>query len=217
MQDDYSDLENFINAINLNWSNIQNVANMTLLSKYFAASNFQGNWDDYVFLPHNFFLYSDPNFGFVLLPWDIEQNFNMGFNSLYGSDESFAPDFRIAPLLSGYKGYFDSISWTFGLDPNPRPLWDNLITDLDFVDPYLKSHKQIASNTSSLKNRVEIWFGLIDTTVLAPFHFTDPYLNPVQLDWWYFEQTPSFYFNMDKTRVLTFLDGRTEFVLSQLP
>ncbi len=85
------------------------------------------------------------------------------------------------------------------------------------VSKEIQSHKQIASNTSSLKNRVEIWFGLIDTTVLAPFHFTDPYLNPVQLDWWYFEQTPSFYFNMDKTRVLTFLDGRTEFVLSQLP
>ena len=216
MQDDYSDLEKFIYSINLNWSNIQNITNLTLLAKYFAASNFQGNWDDYVFLPHNFFLYSDPNFGFVLLPWDIEQNFNMGFNSLYSYGEPFAPDFRNASLLSGYKGWFDNISLVFGLDPDPRPLWDNLINDINFEIPYNNSHKQIVNNTSSLINQTELWFDFIETTVLTPFNFTDFYIDPV-VEWWYPDQIPPGWFNIDKNRVLTFLEGRKQYVSSQIP
>ena len=215
LQDDYSDLEKFIQSINLNWSNIQNVANMTLLAKYFAASNFQGNWDDYVFLPHNFFLYSDPNFGFVFLPWDIEQNLNM-LNSLsiVGSSTNYAPDFRYAPLLSGYKGYFDWISLWALIDPDTRPLWDNLIIDSDFSDPYLNSHAKIANNMNNLIVQIEQWFNFIQPTVLLPFQFTDQ--NPNPIGDWILNEIPFDWFYYDKTRVLTFLEGRTQFVLSQL-
>ena len=94
-QDDYSDLQKFVQYINFNWSNIHEVTNLTLLAKYFAASNFQGNWDDYVFLSHNYFLYSDPTFGFVLIPWDIEQNLNIGTSfSVIGFELPYSPDFR---------------------------------------------------------------------------------------------------------------------------
>jgi len=213
--DDYSDLEEFIQSINFDWLNIQEVANLTLLAKYFAASNFQGNWDDYVFLPHNFFLYTDPNFGFVFLPWDIEQNLNMGnSSSIAGFTPDYAPDFRYAPLLSGYKGYFDWISVWALIDPDTRPLWDNLIIDSDFIDPYLNSHEKIANNMSNLIVQIEQWFNFIQPTVLLPYQFTDQNPNPIgdwilneiRFDWFYY----------DKTRVLTFLEGRTQFVLSQL-
>ena len=214
-QDDYSDLEEFIFSINFNWSNIQNVANMTLLSKYFAVSNFIGNWDDYVFLPHNYFLYSDPNYGFVLLPWDIEMSLNMGTNlSIVGYVNPYSPDFTSAPLLSGYQGYFDWISEWAQIDPDPRPLWDNLITDSDFITPYLNSHEKIVNNMNDLVEKIEQWFDFIEPTVLLPFQYTDPYPHPIGA--WILDILPGWFY-LEKARVLTFLGGRTQFVISQLP
>jgi hypothetical protein len=214
-QDDYSDLEEFIFSINFNWSNIQNVANLTLLSKYFAVSNFIGNWDDYVFLPHNYFLYSDPNYGFVLLPWDIEMSLNMGTNlSIIGYASPYSPDFTIAPLLSGYQGYFDWISEWAQIDPDPRPLWDNLITDSDFITPYLNSHEKIVNNMNSLVEQIEQWFDFIEPTVLLPFQYTDPYPHPIGA--WILDISPGWFY-LEKARVLSFLGGRTQFVISQLP
>jgi len=207
--DDYSDLQKLVQYINYNWSNIQEVARIDLLAKYFAASNFQGNWDDYVFLPHNYFLYSDPNYGFVLLPWDIEQNLNMGCTSF----NSFgASDFRNAPLLSGYEVWYNDISYWAGISPTPRPLWDNLINDLDFIDAYLNSHEKIVNNSVSFIEQIDQWFDFIKPTVLVPFEYTDPY--PVV---GYPKIIHESYFNFDRNRVITFLEDRTQFVISQLP
>jgi hypothetical protein len=215
-QDDYSDLQKFVQYINFNWSNIREVTNLTLLGKYFAASNFQGNWDDYVFLPHNYFLYSDPKFGFVFIPWDIEQNFNIGTNqSIIGWEFPYSPDFRFAPLLIGYNGYFDWISQNFGIDPNNRPLWNNLITESDFTDPYFNSHQKIVDNMTSIINKVNEGFYLIGHDVIQPYTFTDPVPNPGVA--WYPNEIPLGWYLYDQARVLNFLNGRTSYVISQLP
>ena len=213
-QDDYSDLERFAYAINYNWSNFQETTNMDLIARYFAASNFQGNWDDYVFLPHNYFLYSDPNFGFVFIPWDIEQNLNIGTDfSIIGFEQPYSPDFRYAPLLSGYERWFDGISEWAGISPDPRPLWDNLINDSDFVDAYLNAHGKIVNNSTNLIEQIEEYFNFIKPAVLEPFSFTDPY---IYLEW-YPTQVDVGWFNYDKTRVLNFLAVRTQYVKDQLP
>jgi spore coat protein CotH len=215
-QDDYSNLQKFIQYINFNWSNIREVTNLTLLGKYFAASNFQGNWDDYVFLPHNYFLYSDPKFGFVFIPWDIEQNCNIGTQfSIIGYSAPYSPDFRFAPLLGGYKGYYDWISQNFGIDPNNRPLWDNLITEPDFTDPYLNSHQKIVDNMTSIIDKVNDGFYLIGHDVIQPYTFTDPVPNPGAA--WYPNEIPLDWYLYDQARVLNFLNGRTAYVISKLP
>ncbi|MHA2006721.1 MAG: CotH kinase family protein [Promethearchaeota archaeon] len=215
LQDDYSDLEEFIYSINFNWSDIQNFANITLLGKYFAASNFIGNWDDYVFLSHNYFLYSDPNYGFVLLPWDIEMSINMGTNSsIVGYVNPYSPNFITAPLLSGYKGYFDGISAWAQIDPDPRPLWDNSINDPDFIDPYLNSHEKIVKNMNVLVEKIEQWFDFIQPTALLPFQYTDQYPNPIGA--WILNIEPGWFY-YEKTRVLTFLQYRTQYVETQIP
>jgi spore coat protein CotH len=210
LQDDYSDLEDFIHSINFNWNNIHNVTNMVILAKYFAVSNFIGNWDDYIIHPKNFYLYSDPISGFVFIPWDIEMSLNMLTNlSIIGYEYPYASDFTTAPLLSGYKEYFDAL-----FDPEPRPLWDNLINDSNFIDQYLNSHEKIVNNMTNLVDQIEQWFDFIKPTVLLPFQYTDTSPNP------YFEWILKFepgWFYYDKSRVLTFLEGRSQFVISQLP
>ncbi|MHA1985285.1 MAG: CotH kinase family protein [Promethearchaeota archaeon] len=210
LQDDYSDLEDFIHSINFNWSNIQNVTSMALLAKYFAVSTFIGNWDDYIVHPKNFFLYSDPNSGFVFIPWDIEMGLNMLTNlSIIGLEYPFFTDFTTAPLLSGYREHFDAL-----IGPDPRPLWDNLINDSNFVDLYLNSHEKIVNNMTNLVDQIERWFDFIEPTVLLPFHYTDPFPNPT-FDWILNFEPGWFYY--DKSRVLTFLEGRTQFVIGKLP
>jgi len=209
LQDDISDLEDFIDSINFNWSNIQNVTNMATLANYFAVSNFIGNWDDYVIHPKNFFLYSDPNSGFVFIPWDIEMSFNMLTNwSIIGIYFPYSPDSRYAPLLEGYKGYFGAL-----VDPNPRPLWDNLINDSNFIDPYLNSLEKIVNNMTKLVKQIEQWFDFIQPTVLLPFQYTNPYPDPIG-DWILNIEPSWFYY--EKTRVLSFLEVRTQFVISEL-
>ncbi len=210
LQDDYSDLEDFIHSINFNWSNIQKVTSIAILAKYLAVSNFIGNWDDYVIHPKNFYLYSDPNYGFVFIPWDIEMSLNMLTNlSIIGKYFLYSPDFRYAPLLEGYKEYFDAL-----IEPDPRPLWDNLINDSNFIDPYLNSYEKIVNNMTKLVEQIEKWFDFIEPTVFLPFHYTDPLPNPI---WeWILNFEPGWFY-YDKSRVLTFLEGRTQFVISQLP
>ncbi|MFX1371976.1 MAG: CotH kinase family protein [Promethearchaeota archaeon] len=207
--DDYSDLEKFIQYINYNWSNIHEVVNLTLLAKYFAVSVFIGNWDDYIFIPHNYWMYSDPNFGFVLLPWDIEHSFNSGSNQ--SIIEWGAPDYRNAPLLSGYKGWYDEASLQFGINPVTRPLWDNLINDTDFVEEYLNEHEKIVNNSASLIVQLEQLFDLIQSTVITSFNFTDPYPTMEYLH----QITYNIFFN-EKYRVLTFIEERAQYVREQL-
>ncbi|MHA2400203.1 MAG: CotH kinase family protein, partial [Promethearchaeota archaeon] len=214
--DDYSDLQKFVQYINYNWSNIQEVTNITLLGKYFAASVFQANWDDYVFLPHNYYLYSDPQFGFVMIPWDVENNFNMGSNySIQGYVTPFAPDFREAPLLSGYKEWYPWISEFFGINPDNRPFWDNLIVDSDFIFAFYNSLQKIVDNMSSLYNQVVDWFNFIDDIVTLPYTHTDPEPDPRGA--WIPDEILEGWFWVGHTRVLNYLVGRTQYVISQLP
>jgi len=209
-------LQKFVEYIHFNWSNIHEVTNLTLLAKYFAASNFQGNWDDYVFLSHNYFLYSDPTFGFVFIPWDVEQNLNIGTSfSVIGYETPYSPDFRYAPLLSGYLGYYDWISEYFGIDPHSRPLWENLVTDLSFKDPYLDSHQKIVDNIAPLMEQIENWFDLIGHWVIEPFSHTDPFPDPAAA--WYPDVVPLDWYLLDMARVLNFLEGRKEFVNMSIP
>ena len=129
--------------------------------------------------------------------------------SIIGLEYPLSPDFTTAPLLSGYKEYFDVL-----IDPNPRPLWDNLINDSNFIDPYLNSHEKIVNNMTNLVDQIEQWFDFIEPTVFLPFQYTDPFPNPI-FDWILNFEPGWFYY--DKSRILTFLEGRTQFVISQLP
>jgi hypothetical protein len=218
-QDDYSDLQRFVEYINFNWSNIHEVTNLTLLAKYFAASNFQGNWDDYVFLSHNFFLYSDPNVGFVFIPWDIEQNLNIGTPySVIGFELPYSPDFRYAPLNKSYLGYYNWISEYFQVDPYNRPLWENLWdqSGLSFENPYKDAHQKIVDNIDPLIAQIADWLmNLTGHWIIEPFSFTDPVPN-VQAAW-YPNEVPLDWYLYDTSRVLNFLEGRKQFVNLSIP
>ncbi len=67
---------------------------------------------------------------------------------------------------------------------------------------------------TKLVEQIEQWFDFIEPTVLLPFQYTDPFPNPI---WeWILNFEPGWFY-YDKTRVLTFLEDRTQFVISQLP
>lgn len=67
---------------------------------------------------------------------------------------------------------------------------------------------------TKLVEQIEQWFDFIEPTVFLPFQYTDPFPDPI---WeWILKVEPS-WFNYDKTRVLTFLEDRTQFVIGQLP
>ena len=95
------------------------------------------------------------------------------------------------------------------------PEWlHNLITDSNFIDLYLNSLEKIVNNMTKLVEQIEEWFDFIEPTAILPFQYTDPFPD---LIWeWMLNIEPSWFY-YDKSRVLSFLGGRTQFVISQLP
>ncbi len=207
--DDYSDLDHFVDNINHDWNNINSTADLDAIAKYFAASHFQGSWDDYCGIPHNFFLYSNPNSGFLLLPWDIENNLNTGSNQSINSWNQ--RDYRYAPLLEGYKEYYDWVAWRWSYYGEERPLWDNAINDSYFVEKYLGYMGNIAENIPILIDQVNIWFDFIEDTLLSSYNYTfAPFYGVYTVS----EYKP--HFLNEKARVLNYLEGRKEYVEEQL-
>ncbi len=210
--DDYTDLRDFLYFINFDWENIEYITDLSIIAKYFASSIYQGSWDDYIIIAHNYYLYSDPNIGFVMIPWDIENNLN-AFSSFLGN-------FSDAPLLNGYQDHFNWNNWGFWFgnwswDPKTRPLWDNAAKDPVFVNYYLNEIEKILNETQYLLEKVDQWSNLINESLLLPFNVTSPrdasaYQTPytIQID-------NNSYIN-EKSRVINFLIDRQKFVEEEL-
>jgi hypothetical protein len=213
-EDDYSDLTNFIIKINYDWENIEDTTNLSILAKYFAASHFQGNWDDYVVISHNFYMYSEPNAGFIMIPWDIEMNLNISPN---------LGNYCNAPLLDGYKEFAHWEAYAkLSKYPRERPLWDNAIKDLRFNNSFLNEMEKIANNTQNLITQVEEWCNLINLTLQSTYNHTsllDTYMyNQVYRDNEPYSKVISYSnYIYHKTRVIDFLINRKQFVEDQLP
>ncbi|HEC40030.1 MAG TPA: hypothetical protein ENI29_17455, partial [bacterium] len=210
--DDYTDLRDFLYFINFDWENIEYVTDLRILAKYFASCVYQGSWDDYIIIAHNYYLYSDPNIGFVMIPWDIENNLNALSSSL--------GNFSDAPLLDGYQDHFNWSGWgewfpEWSWDPKTRPLWDNATKDPVFVNYYLNEIEKILNETQYLLEKVDQWSNLINESLLLPFNVTSPrdaseYRTPytIQID-------NNSYIN-EKSRVINFLIDRQKFVEEEL-
>ena len=185
---------------------------MALLAKYFASSIYQGSWDDYIIIAHNYYLYSEPNIGFVMIPWDIENNLN--------ALSDFVGVFHDAPLNGSYQDHFNWNNWEnwFGdwsWDPKERPLWDNAINDTAFIKFYLSEIEKIMNNTSNLLEKVEKWLNLINETLLLPFTATT-IMEASRYQLQYTKKTDYYSFLDEKSRIINFLEDRKEYVEEQL-
>jgi len=210
--DDYTDLRDFLYFINYEWENIEYATDLSILAKYFSSSVYQGSWDDYIIVSHNYYLYSEPNIGFVMIPWDIENNLN-AVSFYFGN-------FSDAPLLNGYHDHFNWSNWEswigdWSWDPKVRPLWDNAIMDTTFVNNYLSEIEKILNKTTYLLEKVEQWSNLINESLILPYNVTSPrdaseYQVPYTTQINY-----SSYLN-EKSRVINFLVDRQAFVKEQL-
>ena len=87
---DYSDVLALYDAINSSlrttdvetWkTNLESVFNVDVFLKYLAANNTIQNWDSYGLMPHNYYLYNNPDNGLLTwIPWDNNEAFQEGNN-----------------------------------------------------------------------------------------------------------------------------------------
>ena len=87
---DYSDVQALYDAINSSlrttdvetWkTNLESVFNVDAFLKYLAANNTIQNWDTYGRMPHNYYLYNNPDNGLLTwIPWDYNEAFQAGKN-----------------------------------------------------------------------------------------------------------------------------------------
>ena len=199
--DDYSDLSSFIQTANNDWNNIDSLMSFRILALYFAIDNIQGNWDEYIFIKNNYYMYFCPSYGFVMLPWDVENNFNMG------DPEWGFPAFDSAPLLNGLK---ETLSW----GSSDVPLWDNSITDNRFTTQYINYCKQVAALLPQLAVKINEWTSLIQTaatTSSTNLDYGEDYITPgIHTTAEPFNEGIGF--NEEKQRVLNFLSSRKTFI-----
>ena len=87
---DYSDVRALYDAIISplhtsdveSWKNeLESVFNVDTFLKYLAANNIIQNWDTYGRMPHNYYLYNNPDNGLLTwIPWDNNEAFQTGKN-----------------------------------------------------------------------------------------------------------------------------------------
>jgi len=199
--DDYSDLNSTVSVVNNNWSNADQKLDFKYLARYFALNNVQGNWDEYIFIQNNYYFYIDPDYGLVLLPWDVENNFNMGYT------EWSIPDFREAPLLTGLNGHWGG--------PDTIPLWDNAVTDSRFTNTYLQYCRQAAELLPQLANKISQWAALIKSDAIT-LHFNSDFGKDLDTPGNHWNtQVSSASFDAEVQRIQDFLTGRYTYVTNQ--
>ncbi len=111
-EDDRTDLEALIAAVNDgsgDWSRrVETLADLKEMTRMWAVEKYVGNWDGYAgmeggYWPNNFYLQSDPDGWFRMLPWGIDQTWSehLGFDGDAGvlfdrclADDSCAEMYR---------------------------------------------------------------------------------------------------------------------------
>ena len=68
---------------------------------------------------------------------------------------------------------------------------------------------------TSILDKINDGFYLIEYDVVQPYNFTDPVPNPGAA--WYPNEVPLNWHLYDQSRVLDYLNGRSAYVISQLP
>jgi spore coat protein H len=93
---DYTDVQNFITALNSNnrtsnptlWrSNLENVFDVDYFTKWLAINNAVVNWDTYGAMAHNYYLYNHSSNKLMWIPWDNNEAMlsNPGITGTIGS------------------------------------------------------------------------------------------------------------------------------------
>ncbi|MGL4631220.1 MAG: CotH kinase family protein [Leadbetterella sp.] len=87
---DYTDVQNFVKALNASnrtsdaaaWrSELEKHFNISDYLKFLAVSNSIVNWDTYGAIPHNYYFYNDPTKKLTWIPWDHNMSMSSGFRS----------------------------------------------------------------------------------------------------------------------------------------
>ena len=124
-EDDWTDLEHFIDVLNAPYSTpaefktaIEQVFHVETFISWMVVNNTLCNIDSYTGTGHNYFLYNNPDDGlFYLIPWDLNE-------SMGGFCGSIGPD--------------DMPTWDI-LDPayeSPKPLIDRILWVPQYMDAY---------------------------------------------------------------------------------
>jgi hypothetical protein len=115
-EDDLADLDSLIAAVEADGDfsdNVSGIADLQQMARLWAFEKYIGHWDGYAFdyedelHPNNYFLHSDPNGFFRMLPWGVDQAliFRVPFEESGGrmfsaciSDPSCRDDYRAGML-----------------------------------------------------------------------------------------------------------------------
>jgi hypothetical protein len=129
----WSDLFHFIEVLNNDTSNIENVLNVDRTLWMHAFNYTLVNLDSYIGYSQNYYLYKDDNGRFNPIPWD----FNMSFGSFRNSDAttlnlSIAKAKQLNPLQILTSNTF-----------SPRPLIKNLLVNPTYKKMYIAHMRTI--------------------------------------------------------------------------
>ncbi len=160
---DYSDVQTLYDVLNSdlrvtdpsNWkTNLESILDVPVFLKWFAANNMLQNWDTYGVMPHNYYLYRNPDTQlFEWIPWD--------------NNEALVSDRRcLRPDASEVTS-----QW---------PLIRYLLDDSDYAEEYRQNVQEFASSLFNYTRMAPIYdarAALIEDAVLSEnrdYTFTSP-------------------------------------------
>jgi hypothetical protein len=157
--EDWSDITSLFTALHADlrvsdsatWrANLESVFNVNVFLKYLAVNGIIQNWDSYGRMPHNYYLYNDPDSSTLTwIPWDHNETFKDD-----GLWESLALDFSNIevdawPLIekiyadSTYKAQYDSyLAEVIGLAFDTVTMHTLYETYATMIEPYATSERE---------------------------------------------------------------------------
>jgi spore coat protein H len=150
---DYSDVQSLYDVLNSDlrvtdptaWkTDLENILDVPVFLKWFAANNVLQNWDTYGVMPHNYYLYRNPDTQlFEWIPWD--------------NNEALVSDRRCLSLNASEV----TSGW---------PLLRYLLDDSDYAEEYRQNIHEFASslfNTTRMVPLYDTRAALIEDAVLS--------------------------------------------------
>lgn len=159
---DWENLEEFINVLNTDNSNVENVLNVDRALWMHAFNYSIINFDSYIGYAQNYYLYQSQNGQFNPILWDLNQSF---------------ASFRLTDASTYWQGF--SVNEAKTLDPlshysvfsvQPRPLMNSLFSNSTYRRMYLAHIRTIMEENfmnQDYYDRAEFFQNLISSSVIS--------------------------------------------------
>lgn len=152
----YEDILELYNAINDDdLTDLEEIFDIDIFLKWLAANTVMQNWDTYGVMPHNYFLYNNPDNKFEWIPWDSNEALTSSSRCLDLDMEEVDDDWPLIRYIlddDNYRETYKSYVYDFAYDYFNEDYLNDIYDEYkDLIEDYVTAESSNYTFTSSSK------------------------------------------------------------------